>query len=75
MTNKENPDELHIKVEFGGDRKKIKRLEPHVASKALGAFLAPNGVYSRQFKMLVKKLKKWDRHVKASLLTSREKLM
>ena len=75
MTNKENPGEMHIQVEFEGDRKKIKRLEPHVASKALGVFLAPNGVYSRQFEMLVKKLKKWARNVKASSLTSREKLV
>ena len=74
-TISENPGELHIRVEFNGDLKKIKRLEPHVASKALGVFLAPNGVYSQQYETLDKKLKKWARNVKASSLTNREKLV
>ena len=58
MTESENPGELFIQVEFDGELKKIKRLEPHVASKALGVFLAPNGVYTKQFENLDKKLKK-----------------
>lgn len=55
MTNAENPGDMHIQVEFGGDDCKIKRLEPSHASKALGVFLAPTGKYMRQYKELDKK--------------------
>ena len=71
----ENPGDLHIKVEFEGDFKQIRRLEPDVASKALGVHLAPNGVYSKQCEILDNKLHKWHRKVKASSLSPREKLV
>ena len=38
MSIAENPGNLDIQVEFGGEMKRIKRLEPHMASKALGVF-------------------------------------
>ena len=58
MKSDENPGDLHIKVEFNGDLKQIKRLEPDTASKALGIYLAPNGKYGKQYKILDKKLRK-----------------
>ena len=75
MSSKENPGELSIQIKFDGDKKKIKRLEPHVTSKALGVYLAPNGKYTKQYQILDKKLKKWARKVKALSLSPREKLV
>ena len=75
MNSDENPGDLKIKVEFEGIFKQIKCLEPDVASKALGVHLAPNGVYSKQYEVLDEKLQKWNQKVKASLLSSREKLV
>ena len=65
MTSAENSGTLHVQVEFGQDTKQIKRLEPHVASKALGVFLAPNGKYGKQHETLDKKLKKMGTQCKA----------
>lgn len=56
MSTAENPGELHKQVEFNGEKKRIKRLEPTKASKALGIYLAPNGKYSKQFKILDDKI-------------------
>ena len=75
MTASENPGELYVQVEFGKDFKKIKRLEPHVASKALGVYLAPDGNYTKQFEVLVKKIRKWRRNVQSSSLSPRERLV
>ena len=75
MSSIENPGTLQIQVEFDGDLKTIKRLEPYEASKALGVYLAPNGKYRKQYEILDKKLKKWARNVKSSSLTPREKLV
>lgn len=75
MTEEEYPGELYIQVECDGELKRIKRLEPHMASKALGVFLAPNGVYTKQFEILDKKLKKWARNVRSSTLSPQEKLV
>ena len=75
MTIDENPGELEIQVEFGQEKKRIKRLEPHVATKALGIFLAPNGKYKKQYKELDKKIRRWARNVKSSSLTHRERIV
>ena len=75
MTASENPGELFIQVEFNGDKKKIKRLEPHVASKALGVYLAPDGKYNKQFEILDKKIRKWARKIRTSSLSHRERLV
>ena len=55
--------------------KKITRLEPTVASKALGVFLAPSGKYNKQHSMLEEKIRQWARNVKASSLLPREKMV
>ena len=57
MTSDENPGELFIQIEFGQDFKIIKRLDPNVASKALGVFLALDGNYTKQFDILAKKIR------------------
>ena len=75
MSIDENPGELEIQVEFGKETKRIKRLEPHVASKALGIFLAPNGKYGKQYRILDKKIRRWARNVKSSSLTHRERIV
>lgn len=75
MSNAENPGELHIRVEFNGEKQKIKRLEPTEASKALGVFLAPSGKYNKQYTTLDKKIRQWARNVRASSLFPREKLV
>ena len=75
MTSDENPGELHVQVEFGKEKKQIRRLEPDVASKAFGVFLAPNGKYGKQHEALDKKLKTWARKVKLSALTHRERIV
>ena len=75
MSNRENPGELHIRVEFNDDKKSIQRLEPTEASKALGIFLAPSGQYGKQYTMLDKKIRMWARNVRASSLLPREKLV
>ena len=46
-----------------------------MTSKALGVFLAPNGKFYKQFKILDKKLKRWKRNVQASSLSPRQKIV
>lgn len=75
MTSVENPGVLYVQCEFGDKKKKIKRLEPDVASKSLGVYLAPNGKYCKQFEILNKQLRRWKRNVQASSLTPRQKIV
>ena len=72
MSNEENPGDLHTQVEFGGKKQKIKRLEPKEASKALGVFLAPSGKFDKQYTELDKKIRQWERNIRASSLLPRE---
>ena len=50
-------------------------MEPNVASKALGVFLAPDGNYTKQFDELAKEIRHWRKKVQSSSLSTREKIV
>ena len=70
----ELPGEMNLRESFEGRLMKIKRLEPTVARRALGCFIAPASTQHTQIDVLQEKITKWSHKVQSSHLSKEDKI-
>ena len=59
MMNHEAPGELYLREGYGGEEKKIKRLQPYECHRTLGHYVSATSNQARQKREIKKKIEEW----------------